>query len=297
MNKKSKFQNILQGAIENKAKLEDNIKDNITVLEELKLLIPPLTKEEHSQLEQNILEEGCREALILWKDGERYVLIDGHNRYGICTKNKVDFKIEIKDFKDLGEVKDWMINNQLGKRNVTEKTKSYLRGTQYTLEKKKGKFKGNQYTGGGQSDHKLKTHERLAKMFKVSPKTIQRDEKFALAVDKISDNDADIKNKILNKEINLSAKFITEYATKGTSEQLLLLRKAIQEGKNIDEESLKIPAEEVQKLQKKATITPVDQLKKQITRDIKKIEVIEDIDDILVHLNELKKIMKINSSK
>ncbi len=297
MNKKSKFQNILQGAIENKAKLEDNIIDNITVLEELKLLIPPLTKEEHSQLEQNILEEGCREALILWKDGERYVLIDGHNRYGICTKNKVDFKIEIKDFKDLGEVKDWMINNQLGKRNVTEKTKSYLRGTQYTLEKKKGKFKGNQYTGGGQSDHKLKTHERLAKMFKVSPKTIQRDEKFALAVDKISDNDADIKNKILNKEINLSAKFITEYATKGTSEQLLLLRKAIQEGKNIDEESLKIPAEEVQKLQKKATITPVDQLKKQITRDIKKIEVIEDIDDILVHLNELKKIMKINSSK
>lgn len=158
MNKKGKFQNILQGAIEHKNTLQGSIKERIVIVEALKQLIPPLTKEEYTQLEENILAEGCREAIILWNNQEEYVLIDGHNRYGICKKHKLDFKIEIKDFEDIEAVKDWMINNQLGKRNVTEKTKSYLRGTQYTLEKQKDAFKGNQYTksAGGQSDHQQK---------------------------------------------------------------------------------------------------------------------------------------------
>ena len=48
---------------------------NITVLEELRAYIDPLTPEEHASLERSILAEGCRDALVLW--GE--VLVDGHN--------------------------------------------------------------------------------------------------------------------------------------------------------------------------------------------------------------------------
>ncbi len=52
----------------------------ITVSEELKAYIDPLTPEEHDALERSLLAEGCRDALVLWGD----LLIDGHNRYGIC---------------------------------------------------------------------------------------------------------------------------------------------------------------------------------------------------------------------
>jgi hypothetical protein len=49
---------------------------NIIVNEELKAYIDPLTPQEYGSLEQSILAEGCRDALVLWGD----LLVDGHNR-------------------------------------------------------------------------------------------------------------------------------------------------------------------------------------------------------------------------
>jgi len=47
---------------------------------EFRDIIPPLTKSEFDQLEKNLIEEGCREKVIVWNS----FLIDGHNRYEIC---------------------------------------------------------------------------------------------------------------------------------------------------------------------------------------------------------------------
>ena len=60
---------------------------DIIVNEELKAYIDPLTQDEHDALERSLLAEGCRDALVLWGD----VLIDGHNRYGICSKHGIAF--------------------------------------------------------------------------------------------------------------------------------------------------------------------------------------------------------------
>ena len=40
-------------------------------------LIPPLTDEEYTHLEQSIIAEGCRDALVVWND----TIVDGHHRY------------------------------------------------------------------------------------------------------------------------------------------------------------------------------------------------------------------------
>ncbi len=56
----------------------------IKIKEEFKELIPPLTNEEYKQLEDNCLEEGIREKIILWNN----YIIDGHNRYKIAKKWK-----------------------------------------------------------------------------------------------------------------------------------------------------------------------------------------------------------------
>jgi hypothetical protein len=44
-----------------------------------------------------------------------YVLVDGHNRYGICQKHQINFKIHLTSFSSFREAKDYMIDNQLGR--------------------------------------------------------------------------------------------------------------------------------------------------------------------------------------
>lgn len=94
---------------------------NIVVNEELKSYIDPLTPEEYESLERSILTEGCRDALVLW--GE--VLVDGHNRYGICQKHGLPFQtVQNTRFKSLEDVHLWMIDQHLGRRSVSD----FLRG-------------------------------------------------------------------------------------------------------------------------------------------------------------------------
>ncbi|MGV0960696.1 MAG: plasmid replication/partition related protein [Limnohabitans sp.] len=90
---------------------------NITVNEELKAYIDPLTPEEHDALERSILAEGCRDALVLWGD----VLVDGHNRYGICQKHGLSFQtVQNKRFQTMEDVHLWMIDQHLGRRSVSD---------------------------------------------------------------------------------------------------------------------------------------------------------------------------------
>lgn len=90
---------------------------NIVVNEELKAYIDPLTPEEHDALERSILAEGCRDALVLWGD----VLVDGHNRYGICQKHGLPFQtVQNTRFQSMEDVHLWMIDQHLGRRSVSE---------------------------------------------------------------------------------------------------------------------------------------------------------------------------------
>ena len=83
---------------------------------EFKGLIPPLTDEEYKGLEESILKDGCRDALVLW--GE--ILVDGHNRYEICTRHNIPFKTVQMEFSDRDVAREWMIKNQLSRRNLKE---------------------------------------------------------------------------------------------------------------------------------------------------------------------------------
>lgn len=90
---------------------------NIVVNEELKAYIEPLTPDEHDALERSILTEGCRDALVLWGD----VLVDGHNRYGICQKHGVPFQTaQNPRFQSMEDVHLWMIDQHLGRRSVSD---------------------------------------------------------------------------------------------------------------------------------------------------------------------------------
>lgn len=89
----------------------------ITINEDLQAYIDPLTTDEHGALERSLLAEGCRDALVLWGN----LLIDGHNRYGICKKHDIPFNtVQNELFKSIDDVHLWMIDNHLGRRSVSD---------------------------------------------------------------------------------------------------------------------------------------------------------------------------------
>ena len=94
----------------------------LNIDQEFKSLIPPLTAEELLQLESNILAEGCRESLVTWRD----TIIDGHNRYDICTRNSLPFKTMSMEFSDRDAVMLWMTQNQLGRRNLSDDQRAMI---------------------------------------------------------------------------------------------------------------------------------------------------------------------------
>ncbi len=54
----------------------------------------PLSAIEFAHLEHSIIKDGCREKLVVWNG----VLVDGHNRYDICTRNGIPFEVREMDF-------------------------------------------------------------------------------------------------------------------------------------------------------------------------------------------------------
>jgi hypothetical protein len=150
----------------------DSIRQNIVILDELKNLIPALAQEELEQLENNIVQHGCQTPLQLWQtpkqnvgvvsensDDIAYVLIDGHNRLTICKKNSLPFEVYMLSFASLKEAKDYMINLQLGRRNLSLSQISYFRGLRYNNEKSEKSENLKQISPKGQNDPSVKTGE------------------------------------------------------------------------------------------------------------------------------------------
>lgn len=153
---------------------------------EFQSLIPPLTYEEKKMLEESILSEGCRDAIVVWND----TIIDGHNRYEICTKHGIPFETVNREFESRNEVIEWIIKNQFGRRNLPlhERARLALRLKSVIAEKAKSNKqeaanKMNLIVGNNVSAEicenvlPIDTREEIAKAAGVSHDTIAKVEK------------------------------------------------------------------------------------------------------------------------
>jgi len=140
-----------------------------------------LTEEEYAQLEQNCIDYGIRDSLVITAlPGESdTVLVDGHNRFEIAQKHNLAYNVRRLDFKDRDAIKEWIIKNQLGRRNIP----AYVRA-ELALKLKPviaEKAKENQKAAGGAVPQKsakaVDTREELAKAAGVSHDTIHKVEK------------------------------------------------------------------------------------------------------------------------
>lgn len=85
------------------------------VLPEMEELLPPLSAEQFSALESDILKNGCYAPVIVNED---MIIIDGHNRFRICEKHGLPFRMLVFSFADLLEAKQWTLDTQKGRCNL-----------------------------------------------------------------------------------------------------------------------------------------------------------------------------------
>ena len=179
--------------------------------QEFKELIPPLSKEEFNLLEENILKFGCIDPICTWNN----TIIDGHNRYSICTKHNLKFNIQAFNFELREEAKDWICANQLGRRNISDETRKYLIGKRYEMEKilLNNPSRKNQYSKIYKENEEIKeerdrihrpvTAIKLGKEYNVSTRTVLTYANYSKAIDKLNTEEPDLTQKILNGEIKV----------------------------------------------------------------------------------------------
>ncbi|MBF0557039.1 MAG: hypothetical protein HQK96_21195 [Nitrospirae bacterium] len=230
---------------------------------EFRDLIPRLRPEEHKGLEKSLVNEGCRDDIVTWRD----IVIDGTNRLEICSRLNIPFETREMDFKNREEVMKWIINNQLARRNLTDERRRYLMGKRLQQEVKpvgapKGHEGANQHIkANGVKVTTLaakRTTGKIAKELKVSPKTVQNSSTYASAVDLIGKVSPGAKEAILDKKLPTTQKDVVKLAKLPADKIKDIIDKA-SEGEKVGD-GIK---EEEQRKQDEKTVT----LEKATTKD------------------------------
>jgi len=200
---------------------------SIRIDEEFKNLIPVQTEEELVLLTKSCVEEGIREPLIVWQEED--ILLDGHTRYRIALENDLDYSIKYISLEDKYSAINWIINNQLMRRNLSSMAVSELRGRKYLNEKTVG------HGSAGQNDPQKRTSDKIAEEFGVGEATVRRDAEFVVALDKLEEVGIS-KNELTNQNSKYTKKDIIELSKieKENTEKAKAIYNRIKEDENVN---------------------------------------------------------------
>lgn len=212
--------------------MSDSNKKEIKIDPRFKSLIRPLLKDEYQQLEQNLLVDGCLNPIILWKG----TIVDGHNRYEICTRLGIEFETQEMDFESDEDVIAWICSNQLGRRNISDETRKYLIGKRYEAEKIIGYRRNtqgwNQYMSDEESTQlpyevfdagkmrqraqsaRYRTAERLGDAYHISHCTVEKYGQYSKALDEIGRKEPELVPKILSGRLRISHENVVDLSKK-----------------------------------------------------------------------------------
>ena len=196
----------------------------IQIDEELKDLLPRLSEDDSNSLTQSLIENGFDQKfgrIKVWfpenNDGIGYI-VDGHNRYKICSKNGIelsDYCFEPVFFDSKEDVIKWMLENQLARRNLQTIQRIAIAEKYRPIFEKQAKERQSEYHGN-QYDKKREvpqnfvevqnrkkqdneTNAKLAKMADVNRETYRQAKR---VLD--SDNE-EVKRRVLSGKTSISA--------------------------------------------------------------------------------------------
>ncbi|MCG8475128.1 MAG: hypothetical protein MI784_06605 [Cytophagales bacterium] len=182
----------------------------IQVHPELRRFIPRLVPAERVKLRNSLKAEGCRDAIILWRfQPDLWYIVDGHNRFELCEELDLEVPYRLMDFSGLDAVKNFMMDLQLGKRNLVKWQVSYYRGMKYLALKNThggSRVSSEQNVhldedgASEQNVHLKKVSEQLAEEFGVSHMTVQRDARFYLGVEALP---SEVKERFMARSVKI----------------------------------------------------------------------------------------------
>ena len=210
--------------------------DRLIIDPEFRDKIPPLTEDEFSLLEENILSDGAVfSPLIVW-DG---TILDGHNRYEIIQKHpELTYAVHKLSFANRYEALSWICKNQLGRRNLTPQQKKYLIGQRYEAEKM---AHGGERVATVQNEplpSSHKTRAQIANDTSTSESYVMRAGWYAQGVDAAEEALPGIKQEILTGAIKPTETAVAAVARAGPEERPKLaaaLKKPRESGKSASE--------------------------------------------------------------
>lgn len=184
--------------------------NNIMINEEFEKLLPPLSKEDFDILEQSLLKNGFDQKfgrIKVWFGDEGNIdnksdgcIIDGHNRYRICQKYKIelnswDYEAVFMDSKE--EVIKWIFENQLARRNLSQ-TEKYEIVERYSIFLNEMAKKNQSDGGKGLSNlTKVNVRQEKAKRAGMSDGNYYK-------LDKVmKSNNEEVKQKLKDKKISI----------------------------------------------------------------------------------------------
>jgi hypothetical protein len=145
--------------------------------DELQAWIDPLSPDELALLEASLLEDGCRDPLVVWGG----YLLDGHNRYALCTKHGIPFQtVEKTGLVTKEDAMLWMVDNQLGKRNLTDFARVALALKAKPLIEARAKARmvaGKADPRPNWDEGSTRTDDAIAKAARVGRNTVRKVEK------------------------------------------------------------------------------------------------------------------------
>ena len=205
-------------------------KRSLKTKNEFKNLISPLRQNEYAQLEENLLKDGCRDPIIIWQG----YIVDGHNRYEICTRHNIPYEITEMSFESDEDAIAWICENQLGRRNISDETRKFLIGMQYESEKiicsRKNPTGKNQYNGAvvvseeNLKQDKLsiaeanKTAKRIGNDNRISAGTVIKYAEYTRALEAIGAKAPELIPNILSGQYKISHRIIIEMSQLSSDE-------------------------------------------------------------------------------
>jgi ParB-like chromosome segregation protein Spo0J len=153
--------------------------------ETIRRVLMPLREDELQLLEQSVLAEGIRDPLVIWRRGDELILLDGHHRYQLAQKHGLDFSVVEMEFDNKTDAVQWVLRNQLARRNLTDEQRTIVIGGYYNMLKRaphRPADKGDNLSPLAESG---KTAEQVATVFGVDPRTVYRAAEFAAAFEQL----------------------------------------------------------------------------------------------------------------
>ncbi|MCD7878964.1 MAG: hypothetical protein LUG16_03410 [Candidatus Gastranaerophilales bacterium] len=199
-------------------------------------LIPPLSADEFKALEESIKNDGCREPICAWNK----TIIDGHNRYKICSANNIPFYIQEINFDSKDEAINWICINQLVRKNISDKTRRYLIGKRYEAEKiinaKKNPKGRNQYTVELNKIAVTNTDIAIAlgKEYNIASVTVRKYASYAKLVDNLLEKNPKIIPGIFNEIIKISYESMKQLTKKNKTDVHTLTSNIVQSNEEMN---------------------------------------------------------------